>query len=165
MPARGAKETPTPSGIETPHQQFRYWQPEGRNDMANGASLAGTWAYSSYLNTADQPVFGAGLFTFQTPTDTTLTGTLDMGGGLVLDLQGTIQPATGQGPLTANVRGFGRAGTGTDGWEYDYYAFLGYQWPNGVDQVQSLVGTVLRAKPHNGNPAGVTASFIAVRQS
>src|ERR1700681_3446949 len=104
MPARGAKETPTPSGIETRHQQFRYWQPEGRNDMANGASLAGTWAYSSYLNTADQPVFGAGLFTFQTPTDTTLTGNLDMGGGLVLDLQGTIQPATGQGPLTANVR-------------------------------------------------------------
>jgi hypothetical protein len=133
--------------------------------MANGASLAGTWAYRSYLNTADQRPFGAGLFTFQTPTDTTLTGTLDMGGGLVLDLQGTIQAASGQNPLTVEIRGFGRAGTPTDGWEYDYNAFLGYHWPNGVDQVQSLVGTVLRAKPHNGNPAGVTASFIAVRQS
>jgi hypothetical protein len=138
---------------------------KGGIEMANGTSPAGTWAYRSYLNTADQPVFGAGLFTFQTPTGVTLTGTFDMGGGLVLDLQGTIQPATGQSPLTANIRGFGRPGTGTDGWEYDYFAFLAYQWPNGVDQVQSLVGTVIRAKPHDGGPAGVTASFIAVRQS
>jgi hypothetical protein len=133
--------------------------------MANGASLAGTWAYRSYLNTTDQPVFGAGLFTFQTPAGAILTGTFDMGGGLVLDLRGTIQPATGQGPLTAEISGLGRAGTGTDGWEYDYHGVLGYRWPNGVDQVQSLVGTVMRAKPHDGQPAGVTASFIAVRQS
>jgi hypothetical protein len=45
--------------------------------MANGTSVAGTWAYRSYINTSDQPVFGAGLFTFQTPTATTLTGTFD----------------------------------------------------------------------------------------
>jgi hypothetical protein len=138
---------------------------QGRIDMANAISLAGTWGYRSYLNTADQRVFGAGLFTFQTPTGTTLTGTFDMGDELVLDLKGTIQPATGQAPLTADIRGFGRPNTGTDGWEYDYYAFLAYHWPNGVDQVESLVGTVIRAKPHDGGPAGVTASFIAVRQS
>ena len=59
----------------------------------------------------------------------------------------------------------GRPGTKTDGWEYDYHANLGFEWPNGVKQVQCLVGTVIRAKPHNGSPAGVTASFIAVRQS
>jgi len=133
--------------------------------MANATSLAGTWNYRSYLNTADQRVFGAGLFTFQTPTGTTLSGTFDMGNDLVLDLEGTIRPATDQDPLTAEIRGFGRPGTGTDGWEYDYHAFLGFQWPNGVDQVQSLVGTVIRAKPHDGGPAGVTASFVAVRQS
>jgi hypothetical protein len=46
-------------------------------EMANGTSVAGTWAYRSYINTSDQPVFGAGLFTFQTPTATTLTGTFD----------------------------------------------------------------------------------------
>jgi hypothetical protein len=132
--------------------------------MAN-ATLAGTWAYRSYLNKAEQPVFGGGLFTFQTPTATTLTGTLVMSSTLVLDLEGTIQPADGLCPLSAMIRGLGRAGTDTDGWEYDYYAYLAHHWPNGVDQVQSLVGSVLRAKPHNGNPAGVTASFIAVRQS
>ena len=39
-------------------------------EMANGTSVAGTWAYRSYINTSDQPVFGAGIFTFQTPTAT-----------------------------------------------------------------------------------------------
>src|SRR4051794_25169516 len=109
--------------------------------MADAISLAGTWAYRSYLNTADQPVFGAGLFTFETPSASSLSGIFDMGGALVLDLEGTIQPASGNGPLTAEIKGFGRSGTGTDGWEYDYHAFLGYQWPNGVGQVESLVGT------------------------
>jgi len=88
-----------------------------------------------------------------------------MGGDLVLDLQGTIQPVAGNCPLTAEIKGFGRPGTGTDGWEYDYHAFPGYRWPDGVNQVQSLTGTVIRAKPHDGGPAGITASFIAVRQS
>jgi hypothetical protein len=133
--------------------------------MANGTSIAGIWAYRSYLNRADQPVFGAGLLTFQAPTPTTLTGTFDMGSGLVLDLQGTIMPATGNGPLALEIRGIGRPNTDTDGWEYDYHAFEAFHWPNGIDQVQSLVGSVLRARPHDGNPAGVTASFIAVRQS
>jgi hypothetical protein len=133
--------------------------------MANGISLAGTWAYRSYRNTADQPVFGAGLFTFATPSSTTLTGNLDMGGGLVLDLEGKVRPADKGCPLTAEINGYGRAGTATQGWEYDYYGFLAYQWPNGVDQVPSLVGSIVRAKPHDGGAAGVTASFIAVKQS
>jgi hypothetical protein len=133
--------------------------------MAIASSPAGSWAYRSYLNTSDQRPFGAGLFTFQTPSPTTLQGTLDMGSDLVLDLQGTIAPATDKSPLTVEIRGFGRAGTSTEGWEYDYHAALAYHWPAGVDQVESLVGSVLRAKPHNGQPAGVTASFIAVRQS
>jgi hypothetical protein len=30
--------------------------------------------------------------------------------------------------------------------------------------VPAIVGNVFRAKPHNGNPAGVVASFIAVKQ-
>jgi len=33
-----------------------------------------------------------------------------------------------------------------------------------VDQVPALVGTVIRAKPHNGEAAGYVASFIAVKQ-
>jgi hypothetical protein len=73
-------------------------------EMANGTSVAGTWAYRSYINSSDQPIFGAGLFTFQTPTATTLTGTFDMGSNLVLDLEGTITPANGDSPLTVHIR-------------------------------------------------------------
>jgi hypothetical protein len=132
--------------------------------MADAPSLAGTWAYRSYLNRADQKVFGGGIVTFETPTPATLTGTLVMSPTLVLDLEGTIVPAASNAPLTVEIRGFGRPDTDTKGWEYDYQASLAFHWPAGVDQVQSLVGSVLRAKPHGeGNPAGMTASFIAVR--
>jgi hypothetical protein len=126
-----------------------------------GPRLAGRWSYRSYLNTAEHTPFGAGIFTFETPTDATLTGTLDMGGGLVLDLEGTVQ-ADPKGSPSFEIVGTGRPNTPTDGWEYDYNGKLAYQWPNGVDQVPALVGSVIRAKPHNGQPAGVVASFIAV---
>ena len=126
-------------------------------------SLAGTWAYRSYQNTQDQPAFGAGIFTFTMPSPDKVQGTLDMGNDLVLDLDGTVTAATGEAPLTVHIIGNGRPNTGTDGWEYDYHGVLGYMWPNGVDQIRSLVGTIVRAKPHNGRSAGVTASFIAAR--
>jgi hypothetical protein len=71
--------------------------------MADGTSLAGTWAYRSYLNQADQRVFGGGIFTFVTPTPATLTGTLVMSPTLVLDLEGTIAPATSNTPLTVRA--------------------------------------------------------------
>jgi hypothetical protein len=133
--------------------------------MADSSSIAGDWAYKSYLNTADQPIFGAGIFTFATPLSTALHGTFDMGSGLVLDLQGTIRAAAQNCPLTVEIVGTGRAGTPTAGWEYDYHGYMAYPWPNGVNQVPALVGSVIRAKPHNGGAAGVTASFIAVKRS
>ena len=133
--------------------------------MADSSSIAGNWAYKSYLNTTEQPIFGAGIFTFVTPSSTTLRGTFDMGGGLVLDLQGTIRAAVQNCPLTLEIFGTGRDGSPTAGWEYDYHGYLAYLWPNGVDQVLALVGSVIRAKPHNGGAAGVTASFIAAKQS
>jgi hypothetical protein len=142
--------------------------------MANGPSLAGKWTYRSFINSTDLVsdadgalalIFGQGVITFAMPSSTTLQGTLDMGGGLVLDLQGTVQPGSDTAPLMVAIVGTGRSGTATDGWEYDYRGYLAFQWPNGVNQVPALVGTVIRAKPHNGAPAGVVASFIAVKQS
>ena len=135
--------------------------------------IGGDWMYRSYLNNPDpvggdpqkalDDIFGEGVFSLATPTPDTVTGTFDMGSGLVLDLHGQISAGTG-GLVTVQMAGLGRPGTGTDGWEYDYYAWPAYMWPAGVNQVPSLVGTVLRAKPHNGGRAGVTASFIAVRR-
>ena len=133
--------------------------------MAGGSSIAGTWAYRSYRNTAQQQVFGAGIFTFTTPSATKLKGTLDMGGGLVLDLNGTIKPAR----RTARSRSISlptvdparRPMAGN----MIITAISDFSGRMAWTRSPSLVGTILRAKPHNGNPAGVTASFIAVKQS
>jgi hypothetical protein len=135
-------------------------------------SISGQWTYRSYVNTSDLVngdaakalalIFGEGTFTFQVTSTRVLSGTLDMGGGYVLDLKGKVEPATRNAPLRVEIAGFGRPSTPTAGWEYDYHGELAYQWPKGVGQVPALVGSVLRAKPHNGSPAGYVASFIAV---
>jgi hypothetical protein len=108
-------------------------------------------------------IFGEGTITFDPPAGDALTGNLDMGGGLVLDLKGTMQ-TNPTGDISIAVIGTGRAGTKTENWEYDYKATTTPKWPNGVNQVPTLVGTVIRAKPHNGAPAGVVASFIAIKR-
>jgi hypothetical protein len=108
-------------------------------------------------------IFAEAVFTFEIPSQTTLKGAIDWPGG-GLDLQGTIQPGGAGAAPSVDIVGTGRPGTGTDGWEYDYQGQLAHHWPNGVNQVQALVGSVIRAKPHNGAPAGYVASFIAVKQ-
>lgn len=144
---------------------------------AQAAALAGKWTYRSFLNDPTQVtndpdpnnvaqnllalLFAEAVFTFEIPNDTTLKGAIDWNGG-GLDLQGTIREGDG-GPIVQIV-GTGRPNTGTANWEYDYHGQLAYPWPNGVNQIPAIVGNVIRAKPHNGAPAGVTASFIAVKQ-
>jgi hypothetical protein len=108
-------------------------------------------------------VFGEGVMTFDPPTGYAVTGNFDMGGGYVLDLKGTMQ-ASASGDITVELFGTGRPGTKTDNWEYDYRASTTPKWPNGVNQIPTLAGTVIRAKPHDGGAAGVVASFIAIKQ-
>jgi hypothetical protein len=142
----------------------------------DSSSLGGKWTYRSFHNRpapvggdkdkALALIFAEATFTFEITSPTTLKGTIDWGSG-GFDLQGTIRPAGAGAPLTVEIIGTGRPGTpgtGTVGWEYDYYAHLAHQWPDGIDQVPALVGTVIRAKPHGSNPAGYVASFIAVKQ-
>jgi hypothetical protein len=145
--------------------------------MAYAQSLAGKWTYRSFLNDPTQVtnapdeataakqllaiLFAEAVFTFQIPDATTLTGAIDWNGG-GLDLKGKVSDRGGA--LVVEIVGTGRPNTDTANWEYDYHGELAYQWPNGVNQVPAIVGNVIRAKPHNGNPAGVVASFIAVRQ-
>ncbi len=55
-------------------------------------------------------------------------------------------------------------------WIYDYEGYVIKPWPNGVDQVPAIVGTIVRVIPHsNGSggtaPAGVVAQWIAVKQA
>ena len=140
-------------------------------------TLSGKWTYRSFHNNpdpvADDPnraaekalalIFAEAVFTFEIPSSTMLKGAIDWPGG-GLDLAGTVRSDGPGSPLAVEIIGTGRPGTGTAGWEYDYRGQLAYQWPNGVNQVPALVGTVIRAKPHNGAPAGYVASFIAVKR-
>jgi hypothetical protein len=122
----------------------------------------GVAAAASALKAFDL-VFGEGVMTFDPPIGNSVTGNFDMGGGYVLDLKGTMQTSS-SGDIAVEIFGTGRAGTKTENWEYDYKASTTPKWPNGVNQVPSLVGTVIRAKPHDGGAAGIVASFIAIKQ-
>ncbi len=109
-------------------------------------------------------VFGEGVMTFDPPAGNSLSGNLDMGGGFVLDLKGTIQSQAGTGVVTLEIFGTGRDKTPTENWEYDYKAFMTPKWPNGINQIPAFVGTVIRAKPHGAAQAGAVASFVAIKQ-
>jgi hypothetical protein len=61
--------------------------------------------------------------------------------------------------------GKGRPGTSTEHLFYDYDGSLTEPWPDGVNQVPAITGSVIRVKPHDGKPAGLVASFIAVKAS
>jgi len=136
--------------------------------------LAGKWTYRSFNNDPTSVdgdpnkalalFFAEAVFTFAIPSTTTLIGAIDWSGG-GLDLAGAVEPGgDGLGPIVT-ITGTGRPGTDTDGWEYDYFGQLAHVWPNGVNQRPAIVGSVIRAKPHNGAPAGYVASFVAVKQS
>ena len=68
------------------------------------------------------------------------------------------------------VRFPGRGLVKGEEWVYDYLGWLVPVWPGSNDQLQraAIVGSVVRTVPHSSNggvaPAGVVASFYAVRQ-
>jgi hypothetical protein len=141
--------------------------------IANVSTLAGKWTYRSFRNRAAlvgndsnralDLIFAEAVFTLEVPSSTTLKGALDWPGG-GLDLLGTIRRGSIESSPIVDLVGTGRPGTSTAGWEYDYHGQLAPQWSNGVDQVPALIGSVIRAKAHDGGAAGYVASFIAVKQ-
>jgi hypothetical protein len=70
------------------------------------------------------------------------------------------------------VRFQGKGLVNGEEWIYDYLGWLVPAWPNSTDRLQrpAIVGSVVRTVPHSGSapgsvsPAGVVASFYAVRQ-
>ena len=127
--------------------------------------LIGKWTYRSFLNVTTDPVpfekilFGEGTLEFTEAPMQTIAGTIG-GEGWSLDLTGSM---TYGNPMTAQFQGKGVIDDVE--WIYQYIGYLVNQWPNGVDQVPAIVGSIVRMIPHGSGPAGVTASWIAVRQS
>lgn len=136
----------------------------------SASTLVGIWTYRSFLSNPDLSAdfnsleFGrANLRIDPAPLDT-LTG-LIYGSGWQLTLRGAI---TWGNPFELRFQGSGTVGGAP--WVYDYIGYAVRPWPNGVDQVPAIVGSIVRTIPHpDGNggtaPAGVVASWIAVRQS
>jgi hypothetical protein len=138
----------------------------------SGNPFVGSWAYRSLLNDPnvatdfDKLEFGRGTLVITETAPETLGGTIG-GPGWSLDLHGSM--ASGN---PGQVRFQGKGLVGGEQWIYDYIAWLVPVWPNSTSQLQvaALAGSVVRTIPHSGDggtvhPAGVVASFYAVRQS
>jgi hypothetical protein len=133
--------------------------------------VTGAWHYRSFLNESKQVsdlntiLFGEGDFMLDESASGTLSGTGDFGGGDTMRYQGSV---THGNWITVRFEGVGNGPKNKD-WLYDYVGVVVPQWPNGVNQVQTIVGSVVRSAPHsNGSggitPAGRVASFIAVKK-
>ena len=134
--------------------------------------FVGNWAYRSFNNdpdlskAANDLLFGEGTLAIAEVSVTELSGTIG-GPGWSLDLRGSFGYGS---PM--QVRFQGKGVVGGEQWIYDYIGWLVPVWPNSTDrlEVPAIVGSVVRTIPHSGdggstNPAGVVASFYAVRAS
>jgi hypothetical protein len=141
------------------------------NKPAVPNEVVGTWHYRSFVNNPQKVsdvntiLFGEGDFELCESPLGQLSGTGDFGGGDTVKFQGIVS----HGSLTTiRFRGIGTGSTNSD-WLYDYLGVVMSSWPNGVAQIPSIVGTVVRSAPHaNGSggisPAGTVASFIALKR-
>ncbi len=128
--------------------------------------FVGTWSYRSLINNPDLSTefndlrFGMGTLVLNEPEPSKTSGSLG-GAGWSLDLDGT---STAGDPTKVRFQGRGEISGET--WVYDYLGFVTPDWPNGVNQVDAIVGTIVRTEPHSGGQAeaGYVASWYAVRQ-
>lgn len=127
--------------------------------------IYGRWTYRSLLNRPDITLpfnslrFGAGHLDLARGDGDSLAGTLG-DTGWSLNIAGTVMTSNG----ATQVRFQGTGTVGGERWVYDYLGHVVPNWPHGVNQVDAIVGSVIRTEPHGTAPAGDVASFYAVRQ-
>jgi hypothetical protein len=135
----------------------------------NIGSLAGKWTYRSFLSDPDLSTefnnleFGRGTITIEEAPMGVLQGNIG-GPGWSLDLNGSINYGD-----PYSVRFQGKGVVGGEEWIYDYIGYAIKPWPNGVNQVPAMTGSLVRTIPHASGtggvaPAGVVCSWIAVWQ-
>jgi hypothetical protein len=127
--------------------------------------FVGSWTYRSLLNNPDINAdfndleFGRGTIVIEAAAPDLLTGTIG-GEGWSLALHGSRAYGS---PM--QVRFQGKGTVGGQEWIYDYIGWLVPVWPNSTAEQQrpAIVGSVTRTIQHGTAPAGVVASFYAVR--
>ena len=128
--------------------------------------FVGSWTYRSLLNNPDGSVafndleFGAGTIVIEQAAPDLLKGTIG-GEGWSLTLHGSRAYGS---PMQVRFQGKGTV-SGQE-WIYDYIGWLVPVWPNSTASQQrpAIVGSITRTIQHGSSPAGVVASFYAVRQ-
>ena len=139
--------------------------------MAIENPFVGSWTYRSLLNDPDVNTdfnkleFGRGTLNITADSAATFGGTIG-GPGWSLNLHGSFGYGS---PMQVRFQGKGLIGG--EEWIYDYIGWLVPTWPNSNDTLEraSMVGSIVRTIPHSGsepgtvNPAGVVASWYAVR--
>ncbi|MBS1511886.1 MAG: hypothetical protein JST86_13650 [Bacteroidetes bacterium] len=136
----------------------------------DGSFFNGSWTYRSLLNDTawqmdfDSLEFAAAIIDLKTTGKDSLTGLIYWAQhpyqGLKLSGKWYYQDTVACYMLT----GIGDSSLGTPGWQYEYQGYLVPHWSFGVNQATVLAGSVARAKPHSGEPAGVVASTYMVRR-
>lgn len=134
----------------------------------NNNPFVGSWTYRSLLNDPDgrKPFndlkFAQATIVIQEAKLELLKGTIS-GDDWSLELHGS---RTYGFPMQARFQGKGLVSG--EQWIYDYIAWLVPDWPNSNATLQraAMVGSVTRTISHSSgaSPAGVVASFYAVRQ-
>jgi hypothetical protein len=131
--------------------------------------FVGNWTYRSLLNDANVNTafndleFGRGTIIIEDAPMQALKGSIG-GPDWSLALKGARSYGN---PMHARFQGIGVVGG--EQWIYDYEGYLVPNWPNGVDQIAAIIGSVIRTIPHSGgkpgtiSPAGVVCSFYAVK--
>ena len=134
--------------------------------MTSPATLAGKWTYRSFesnpahVQDFNQLKYGEGNLTIHKTPFGEFIGELDLQTGARLTLKGTVSYGY---PFIVHFRGTG-TGTVAAGWIYDYVGFPVPMWLNEVEQRPAIIGTNIRTVPHNDQPAGHVACWIAVQQ-
>jgi len=131
--------------------------------------FVGKWSYRSFLNNPDLNVEFNALRFAAAPMELASSSFHQVRGKLIFDPDETefmlLNGVCSFGnPFAVRMQGIGGSPQ-TQGWIYNYQGFLVPNWPDSVDQRPAIVGSVIRTVPHGADkPAGVVASFIAVRQ-
>lgn len=137
------------------------------------AMLTGKWVYRSFHNNTEkinndsqkalELLFGEGELTFASKESNKWSATLSFGEEWLMDLAGFLEDRELVDGLILHGTGIGRDNTNTAGWVYEYRGVVLSPWPAGINEVPSIVGSVIRTIRHGNGAAGKVASFIAVK--
>jgi hypothetical protein len=137
----------------------------------DGSFLNGSWTYRSLLNDTawqadfDSLEFAAAIMDLKTVGNDSLTGMIYWQKDPMQGLKITGKYFYNDSTTCYSLVGIGDSTLGTGGWQYDYQGYIVPKWSFGVNQLDAIVGSVARAKPHSGEPAGLVATTYMVRRN